>query len=75
MQFCVQVCNHPRLVLTPDHPSYQTILTDHLGGNIDSLLNIEHAAKLTALKQLLTDLGLGGESDQVNLYVVLNSMT
>jgi len=65
LQYLKKVCNHPRLVLTPDHPSYQTILTDHLGGNIDSLLNIEHAAKLTALKQLLTDLGLGGESDQV----------
>ena len=63
LQYLKKVCNHPRLVLTKDHPSYSNILTNHLGGNVDNLVQIEHAAKLTALKQLLVDLGIAGSED------------
>ena len=63
LQYLKKVCNHPRLVLTKDHPSYTTIVTNHLGGNVDNLVQIEHAAKLTALKQLLVDLGIAGSEE------------
>ena len=60
LQYLKKVCNHPRLVLNKDHPSYEAVVTSHLDGNVANLINIEHAAKLTALKQLLTDLGIAG---------------
>ena len=60
LQYLKKVCNHPRLVLNQDHPSYEAVVTSHLDGNVANLINIEHAAKLTALKQLLTDLGIAG---------------
>ena len=60
LQYLKKVCNHPRLVLTKEHPSYRGLVSSHLGGDIENLNSIEHAAKLTALKQLLTDLGMAG---------------
>ena len=38
------------------------LIKDYLGGSVSELYNIEHSAKLTALKQLLTDLGIQGET-------------
>jgi len=61
LQYLKKVCNHPKLVLSPEHPLYHTLVKDYLGGRDDQLYNIEHSAKLTALKQLLTDLGIHGE--------------
>lgn len=63
LQYLKKVCNHPRLVLTKDHPSYDTIVSKQLGGNIENLIQIEHAAKLTALKQLLVDLGIASSEE------------
>lgn len=60
LQYLKKVCNHPRLVLTKEHPSYRGLVSSHLGGDVENLNSIEHAAKLTALKQLLTDLGMAG---------------
>eukprot|EP00092_Neocalanus_flemingeri_P012300 GFUD01013258.1.p1 GENE.GFUD01013258.1~~GFUD01013258.1.p1 ORF type:complete len:1777 (+),score=633.99 GFUD01013258.1:47-5377(+) len=62
LQYLKKVCNHPKLVLTKEHPEYDSVLSNHLNGNLDNLLNIEHAAKLSALKQLLTDLGIANTS-------------
>lgn len=56
------VCNHPKLVLKPHHPEYQSILGD-LQKNNTSLDDIEHSAKLPALKQLLLDCGIGTNDD------------
>lgn len=74
LQYLKKVCNHPRLVLSKDHPSYETVVGNYLDGNIDNLINIEHAAKLSALKQLLTDLGIarqdGDTGDPDNVRVV-----
>uniref|UniRef100_A0A665UB46 BTAF1 RNA polymerase II, B-TFIID transcription factor-associated n=1 Tax=Echeneis naucrates TaxID=173247 RepID=A0A665UB46_ECHNA len=53
------LCNHPSLVLTPHHPEYKRI-TEQLAGQNSSLRDIQHAPKLSALKQLLLDCGLGG---------------
>jgi TATA-binding protein-associated factor len=50
------------LVLKPHHPEYHNILTD-LQRNNTSLNDIEHSAKLPALKQLLLDCGIGTNDD------------
>ena len=65
LQYLRKVCCHPKLVLSPDHPEYATVLAEHLNGDIKGLLDINHAAKLVALKQLLVDLGMGQNHDEV----------
>ena len=65
LQYLRKVCCHPKLVLTADHPEYAAVLADHLRGDIRALLDIQHAAKLVALKQLLVDLGMGEGSEVV----------
>lgn len=62
LQYLKKVCNHPKLVLTKSHPEYESVLRTHLKGNLANLLDIDHAAKLSALKQLLTDLGIANSS-------------
>ncbi|CAJ1066966.1 TATA-binding protein-associated factor 172 [Xyrichtys novacula] len=59
LQYLRKLCNHPSLVLTPQHPVYKRI-TEQLAGQNSSLRDIQHAPKLSALKQLLLDCGLGG---------------
>ena len=70
LQYLKKVCNHPRLVLTRDHPSYGSVLSSHLEGDIENLNSIEHAAKLTALKQLLTDLGMARGEEELGEAIV-----
>ena len=61
LQYLRKVCNHPKLVLTEQHPSYaQVQQTLHVRNT--SLDQIEHSAKLVALRQLLLDLGIGEET-------------
>merc|ERR1711892_190527 len=62
LQYLKKVCNHPKLVLTKSHPEYESVLSKHLNGNLNNLLDIDHSAKLSALKQLLTDLGIATSS-------------
>ncbi|KAM9365366.1 TATA-binding protein-associated factor 172 isoform 2-T2 [Pholidichthys leucotaenia] len=59
LQYLRKLCNHPSLVLTPQHPEYKRI-TEQLASQNSSLRDIQHAPKLSALKQLLLDCGLGG---------------
>ncbi|XP_070771882.1 TATA-binding protein-associated factor 172 [Enoplosus armatus] len=59
LQYLRKLCNHPSLVLTTQHPEYKRI-TEQLAGQNSSLRDIQHAPKLSALKQLLLDCGLGG---------------
>lgn len=49
LRYLQNVCNHPKLVLTKHHPEFITIQTDLAKIN-KSLSDIEHAAKLPALK-------------------------
>ncbi|XP_052007528.1 TATA-binding protein-associated factor 172-like isoform X3 [Xyrauchen texanus] len=64
LQYLRKLCNHPSLVLTPQHPEYKHI-TEQLASQHSSLRDLQHAPKLSALKQLLLDCGLGsaGSSD------------
>ncbi|KAF7656101.1 hypothetical protein LDENG_00046220 [Lucifuga dentata] len=59
LQYLRKLCNHPSLVLTAQHPEYKRI-TEQLAAQSSSLRDIQHAPKLSALKQLLLDCGLGG---------------
>lgn len=58
LQYLRKLCNHPSLVLTAQHPEYKKI-TELLCTQNSSLRDIQHAPKLSALKQLLLDCGLG----------------
>ncbi|XP_068114094.1 TATA-binding protein-associated factor 172 [Hyperolius riggenbachi] len=58
LQYLRKLCNHPALVLTAQHPEYKKI-TEQLSTHSSSLRDIQHAPKLSALKQLLLDCGLG----------------
>uniref|UniRef100_A0A8C5RMI8 B-TFIID TATA-box binding protein associated factor 1 n=1 Tax=Laticauda laticaudata TaxID=8630 RepID=A0A8C5RMI8_LATLA len=58
LQYLRKLCNHPALVLTAHHPEHKRI-TEKLGAENSSLRDIQHAPKLSALKQLLLDCGLG----------------
>ncbi|XP_072281164.1 TATA-binding protein-associated factor 172 isoform X2 [Pyxicephalus adspersus] len=58
LQYLRKLCNHPALVLTAQHPEYKKI-TELLSTQNSSLRDIQHAPKLSALKQLLLDCGMG----------------
>ncbi|XP_053692985.1 TATA-binding protein-associated factor 172 [Sabethes cyaneus] len=64
LRYLQNVCNHPKLVLQPSHPEYQTIVAEFTR-NGNSLDDIEHSAKLPALKQLLLDCGIGTNEDML----------
>ncbi|XP_035387395.1 TATA-binding protein-associated factor 172 isoform X2 [Electrophorus electricus] len=58
LQYLRKLCNHPALVLTPQHPEHKRI-SQQLAAQHSGLRDIQHAPKLSALKQLLLDCGLG----------------
>lgn len=49
LQYLRKVCNHPLLVLTASHPEYNKVM-DQLHQQNISIRDIQHAAKLVALK-------------------------
>lgn len=63
LRYLKNVCNHPKLVLSTKHPQYQTVM-NMIKQQRSSLEDIEHSAKLLALKQLLLDCGIGSLSQQ-----------
>nr|XP_049699746.1 TATA-binding protein-associated factor 172 [Helicoverpa armigera] len=58
LHYLQNVCNHPKLVLTAEHPEARAIARK-LQEQHSSLDDIHHSAKLPALKQLLLDCGIG----------------
>lgn len=58
LQYLKNVCNHPKLVLTENHPQFKEIKKS-LENDKSSLDEINHSSKLKALKQLLLDCGIG----------------
>lgn len=69
LHYLQNVCNHPKLVLTPEHPEAARV-AQQLAAQRSSLDDIEHAAKLPALKQLLLDCGIGSASAEPGAAVV-----
>ncbi|CAC5413286.1 BTAF1 [Mytilus coruscus] len=61
LQYLKKVCNHPSLVLTPNHPKYKEI-TVQLKQQNSNLRDLQHTPKLMALRQLLNDCGIGVSS-------------
>ncbi|XP_011210299.2 TATA-binding protein-associated factor 172 [Bactrocera dorsalis] len=70
LRYLQNVCNHPKLVLTPKHSEYGKI-TLELQKQQSSLDDIEHSAKLPALKQLLLDCGIGVQTESVSQHRAL----
>ncbi|XP_004536960.1 TATA-binding protein-associated factor 172 isoform X2 [Ceratitis capitata] len=70
LRYLQNVCNHPKLVLTPKHAEYINI-TQELRKKQSSLDDIEHSAKLPALKQLLLDCGIGVQTESVSQHRAL----
>ena len=62
LQYLRKVCNHPKLVLSPQHPQYESIICQ-LKQEKSCLSDISHAAKLCALRQLLLDCGIGTQTN------------
>lgn len=58
LQYMRKLCNHPALVMNPNHPLYEQV-NQTLRAKHQSLRDIEHAPKLQALKELLLDCGIG----------------
>lgn len=71
LRYLQNVCNHPKLVLTKEHPEFQMI-QDDLAKTNRSLNDIENAAKLPALKQLLLDCGIGTEASNGDPLTPIN---
>lgn len=61
LQYMRKLCNSPSLVLKENHKQYAPI-TQQLARQGSSLRDIAHAPKLTALRDLLLDCGIGVES-------------
>ncbi|RSH82478.1 TATA-binding protein-associated factor mot1 [Apiotrichum porosum] len=57
LQYLRKLCNHPALVLRDNSSALATV--ENKLGKVPSLHDISHAPKLEALKQLLTDCGIG----------------
>ncbi|KAL0478498.1 BTAF1, partial [Acrasis kona] len=63
LQYLRKLCNHPRLVLTPQHPQYEQVMED-LNREGKNLSDISLSPKLSSLKQLLQECGIGIKHQQ-----------
>lgn len=52
LQYLRKLCNHPSLVLTTQHPEYKRVI-EQLASQNSNLRDIQHAPKLSALKQVM----------------------
>lgn len=58
LQYMRKLCNHPALVVTPAHPQY-AVVEQYLRQSKMGIRDIRHAPKLTALRNLLWECGIG----------------
>ncbi|KAK8153629.1 SNF2 family DNA-dependent ATPase domain-containing protein [Phyllosticta citrichinensis] len=63
LQYMRKLCNSPALVMKPEHKQYQDIQS-HLAKTGSSLRDATHAPKLTALRDLLLDCGIGTQPSE-----------
>lgn len=68
LQYMRKLCNSPSLVVKEDHKQYSAIQAS-LARQNSSLRDVAHAPKLTALRDLLVDCGIGTDSVENNNYV------
>lgn len=58
LQYLRKVVNHPSLVLRPDHPKWSKVKAE-LASSQASMTDIRHSGKLLALRDLLSECGIG----------------
>ena len=68
LQYMRKLCNSPSLVVKEDHKQYAAI-QGVLARQNSNLRDVAHAPKLTALRDLLVDCGIGTDSVENNNYV------
>ncbi|UJR33862.1 hypothetical protein I4U23_021283 [Adineta vaga] len=64
LQYLRKLCNHPSLILTPEHPKWSNVQNELKDSRI-SLNDIRLSGKLLALKELLIECGIGVSKDAV----------
>lgn len=64
LQYMRKLCNHPALVVTPNHPQYLQV-QKYLKDSNMTLEDIRHAPKLQSLETLLFECGIGA-ADMIN---------
>ncbi|XP_017968444.1 TATA-binding protein-associated factor 172 isoform X2 [Drosophila navojoa] len=70
LRYLQNVCNHPKLVLRQSGDERSNVVAQ-LALNNSTLDDIEHSAKLPALKQLLLDCGIGVQTESVSQHRAL----
>lgn len=71
LHYLQNVCNHPKLVLTREHPEAAAVALQLRAQN-STLDDIDHSAKLPALKQLLLDCGIGTTASEVEPEAIVS---
>ena len=66
LQYMRKLCNSPALVVKEGHKDYNAI-QKQLAGSRSSLKDVAHAPKLTALRDLLVDCGIGVPEEPGNI--------
>jgi TATA-binding protein-associated factor len=66
LQYMRKLCNSPALVVKEGHKDYNTI-QKQLAASRSSLKDVAHAPKLTALRDLLVDCGIGVPEEPGNI--------
>ncbi|CAF3342414.1 unnamed protein product [Rotaria sp. Silwood1] len=64
LQYLRKLCNHPSLILTPEHPKWSSVQNELKESQIN-LNDIRLSGKLLALKELLIECGIGVSKDAV----------
>ena len=68
LQYMRKLCNSPSLVVKEDHKQYAAIQAQ-LARQNSNLKDVAHAPKLTALRDLLVDCGIGTDPAENNNFV------
>ncbi|KAJ3392307.1 TATA-binding protein-associated factor mot1 [Lobulomyces angularis] len=61
LNYLKKLCNHPSLVLTPEHPQYEKVIAK-VKADKSNLTDLRYSPKLMALQQLLQDCSIGSDS-------------
>ncbi|SGZ41566.1 related to TATA-binding protein-associated factor MOT1 [Hanseniaspora guilliermondii] len=64
LQYMRKLCNHPKLVLSENHPQYQRV-QEQLRREHLSLSDLRNAPKLMGLKNLLNECGIGLKEEKI----------
>lgn len=74
LQYLRKLCNHPSLVLTPEHPQFD-LVTKKLKADGTELRDVQNSPKLMALKQLLLDCGIGSNDNSASSVTSSNTIS